>query len=173
MPNHYEPMMALFTDGYTVGCCYNVVGPFYHIITYGNSMTATDHKSDLHDDIIKWKHFPSYWPFVQGIHRSPVNSPHKGQWRGALMWVWINLQQTPPPHTTPSWVSYGVSIMKILKKIDRVITALQPMCVPLPGMNELRSNNTCLIINSLRAKFFGGNINMYLHLMSFLHTDMP
>ena len=23
--------------------------------------------------------------FVQGIHRSPVNSPHKGQWRGALM----------------------------------------------------------------------------------------
>ena len=36
----------------------------------------------------------SYWPFVQGIHRSPVNSPHKGQWHGALMFslicVWIN-----------------------------------------------------------------------------------
>ena len=39
----------------------------------------------LHDDIIKWKHFPRYWPFVRGIHWSPVNSPHKGQWRGALM----------------------------------------------------------------------------------------
>ena len=25
------------------------------------------------------------WLFVRGIHRSPVNSPHKGQWRGALM----------------------------------------------------------------------------------------
>ena len=29
-----------------------------------------------------------------GIHRSPVNSPHKGQWRGALMFslicTWIN-----------------------------------------------------------------------------------
>ena len=37
-----------------------------------------------HDDVIKWKHFPRYWPFVRGIHRSPVNSPHKGQWRGAL-----------------------------------------------------------------------------------------
>ena len=36
-------------------------------------------------DVIKWKHFPRYWPFVRGIHRSPVNSPHKGQWRGALM----------------------------------------------------------------------------------------
>ena len=38
----------------------------------------------IHGDVIKWKHFP----------RSPVNSPHKGQWRGALMfsliYVWIN-----------------------------------------------------------------------------------
>ena len=38
-----------------------------------------------HDDVIKWKHFPRYLPFVRGIHRSPVNSPHKDQWRGALM----------------------------------------------------------------------------------------
>ena len=48
----------------------------------------------VHDDVIKWKHFPRNWPFVRGIHRSPVNSPHKGQWRGALMFslisVWIN-----------------------------------------------------------------------------------
>ena len=31
----------------------------------------------LHDDVIKWKHFPRYWPFVRGIHWFPVNSPHK------------------------------------------------------------------------------------------------
>ena len=43
----------------------------------------------LHDDVIKWKHFPRYWPFVRGIHRPPVNSPHKGQWRGALMFSLI------------------------------------------------------------------------------------
>ena len=47
-----------------------------------------------HDDIIEWKHFPRYWPFVRGIHRSPVNSPHKGQWREALVFssicAWIN-----------------------------------------------------------------------------------
>ena len=42
-----------------------------------------------HDDVIKWKHFPRYWPFVRGIHRSPVNSPHKGQWHGALMFTLI------------------------------------------------------------------------------------
>ena len=47
-----------------------------------------------HVDVIKWKHFPRYWPFVRRIHRSPVNSPHKCQWRGALMFslicAWIN-----------------------------------------------------------------------------------
>ena len=42
-----------------------------------------------HDDVIKCKRFPRYWPFVRGIHRSPVNSPHKGQWRGALMFSLI------------------------------------------------------------------------------------
>ena len=40
------------------------------------------------------KKIPRYWPFVRGIHRSPVNSPHKGQWRGALkfslIYVWKN-----------------------------------------------------------------------------------
>ena len=47
-----------------------------------------------HDDVTRWKHFPRYWPFMRGIHRSPVNSSHKGQWRGALMFslicAWIN-----------------------------------------------------------------------------------
>ena len=45
--------------------------------------------SRLHDDVIKWKHFPRYWPFVRRIHRSPVNFPHKGQWCGALMFSLI------------------------------------------------------------------------------------
>ena len=46
----------------------------------------------IHDDVTKWKVFPRYWPFVRGIQWSPVNSPHKGQWRGALMFslIWIN-----------------------------------------------------------------------------------
>ena len=56
---------------------------YFHSASFGN-----------HDDVIKWKHFPRYWPFVRGIHRSPVNSTHKGQWRRALMFslirAWIN-----------------------------------------------------------------------------------
>ena len=43
-----------------------------------------------HDDVIKWIHFLRCLPFVRGIHRSPVNSPHKGQWRGALICARIN-----------------------------------------------------------------------------------
>ena len=57
-------------------------------------MLCKCHDVISHDDIIKWKHFPHYWPFVRGIHRSTVNSPHKGQWRGALIsysiCAWIN-----------------------------------------------------------------------------------
>ena len=55
-----------------------------------------------HDDVIKWKRFPRYCPFVRGIHRSPVNPPHEGQWHGALMfsligaWInsWVNNRET-------------------------------------------------------------------------------
>ena len=58
-----------------------------------------------HDDVIKWKHFPRYWPFVRGIHRSPVSSPHEGQWRRALMFslicVWINRWV----NNRPCWVN--------------------------------------------------------------------
>ena len=35
--------------------------------------------ADKHDDVLKWNHFPCYRPFAGKIHRSPVNSPHKGQ----------------------------------------------------------------------------------------------
>ena len=54
-----------------------------------------------HDDVINWKHFLRNWPFVRGIHQLPVNSPRKGQWRGALnfslisAWIngWVNIRE--------------------------------------------------------------------------------
>ena len=71
------------------------------------------------DDVIKWKHFPRYWPFVRGIHWSPVNSPHKGQWRGALMfslicvWInsWINSRQAGDLRRYPA--HYDVTLMSL------------------------------------------------------------
>ena len=60
---------------------------------YWASIKAFTHQANsrqTHDGVIKWKYFPRYWPFVRGIHRSPVNSRHKGQWRGALMFSLIH-----------------------------------------------------------------------------------
>ena len=55
---------------------------------------VTSRDDGIHDDVIEWTQFPRFWPFVRGIHRSPVNSPRKGRWRGALMFsligAWIN-----------------------------------------------------------------------------------
>ena len=63
------------------------VFPASMVISWGctsiNQLDIEDHKSSIHDSVIKWKHLPRYLPFVRGNHRSPVNSPHKGQWRGA------------------------------------------------------------------------------------------
>ena len=49
----------------------------------------------LHPDVLFYslftmtKYMWRYWPFVRGILRSPVNSPDKGQWRGALVFSLI------------------------------------------------------------------------------------
>ena len=83
-----------------------------------------------HDDVIKWKHFPRYWPFVWGIHRSPVNSPHKGQWRGVLMlylicaWIsgWVNNHEAGDlrRHCT----HYDVTVMIVLVLMEIFVTQL-------------------------------------------------
>ena len=64
----------------------------FHVQHSGDSVTTSvfSEKYEPHDDAIKWKHFPCYWPFVRGIHRSPVNSLHKDQWRGASMFFLSN-----------------------------------------------------------------------------------
>ena len=40
--------------------------------------------------------FPGYRSFVRGIHRSPVNSPHKGSVMRTLMWVSISWSTRSP-----------------------------------------------------------------------------
>ena len=98
-----------------------------------------------HDDVIKWKHFPHYWPFVRGIHRSPVNSPHNGQWSGALMFslicVWID-----------SWVNnreagdfrrcrghYNVTVMQWRKNPNYKLTNLLTITQFLPLKIHIKS----------------------------------
>ena len=54
---------------------------------------------------------------LRGIHRSPVNSPHKGQWRGALMFSlicvringWVNIRDAGDLRRRPA--HYNVIVM--------------------------------------------------------------
>ena len=57
-------------------------------------MSSGLHHSEyvLHDDVIKWRHFPRHWP-LRGIHRSPVNSPHKGQMRSFYVFFDLRLDK--------------------------------------------------------------------------------
>ena len=76
-----------------------------------------------HDDVIKWKHFPCNWPFVRGTHRSPVNSPHKGQWRGALMFslicVWT-VREITKSSSTFSASNISSNIVWLLQLYDTI-----------------------------------------------------
>ena len=49
-----------------VVCCFTLIYVEY---------IATYVAISRHVDVIKWKHFPRYWPFVRGIHRSPAQRP--------------------------------------------------------------------------------------------------
>ena len=63
----------------------NVARNGWHVVSI--SMRGT------HYDVIEWKIFLRYWPFVQVIHQSPVNFRHKGLWRRVLMFLWSALEQ--------------------------------------------------------------------------------
>ena len=85
-------------------------------------------RPSAHDDVIKWRHFPHNWPFVRGIHRFPVNSPHKGQWRGALMfslicvWIhdWVNNRDAGDLRRYRA--HYDVIVMRISIDCQNIIT---------------------------------------------------
>ena len=63
--------------------------------------------------------FPYYWHFVRRIPRPLVNSPHKGQWRGALMFslicAWINgwVNNGEAGNLRRHRAHYGVIVMRV------------------------------------------------------------
>ena len=46
----------------------------------------------IHDDVVKWKHFPRYWPFVRGIHRCIPRIKASDAELWCFIWsaLWIN-----------------------------------------------------------------------------------
>ena len=67
---------------------------FFRVLCPNNPLSFLYNIYKCEKTLIKWKHFPRYWPSVWGINLSLVSSPHKGQWRGDLMFslicAWIN-----------------------------------------------------------------------------------
>ena len=66
-------------------CCRRLVGWRVLAWLHGSVLQVGVLSVRNRDDVIKWKHFPPYWHFVMGIHRSPVDSHYKCQWRWTLM----------------------------------------------------------------------------------------
>ena len=95
----------------------------------------TSENSLSHDDVIKWKHFPRNWPFVREIHRSPVNFPHKGQRRGALMfsliyaWIndWVNNREAGDLRRQHG--HYDVIVMYIISQLSNHLNCVQSTSV--------------------------------------------
>ena len=58
-----------------------------HHSRYCRKFILVHYRAAFYLSVSWWRHqmetFPRYWPFVRGIHRSPVNYPHKGHWRRA------------------------------------------------------------------------------------------
>ena len=83
--------ISVYRSHYSI---YNMDEQLHSRVVYWLIFTSPHISIFAHDDVNKWKHFPCYWPLLRGIHRSPVNFPHKSQWRGAsifsLIYAWTN-----------------------------------------------------------------------------------
>ena len=103
-------------------------------------------RTTRHDDVIRWKHFPRHWPFLRVIQRSPVNSPHKSQWRGALMFplicAWTNgwLNNRDAGHLRRHRARYDVTVMANI-------------CQPKSSSTKLRRLLGLLIFHLWTSKF--------------------
>ena len=103
--------------------------------------------------------FSRYCPFVRGIHRLSVNSPHKGQWRGALMFclicAWID-----------NWANNGVAcdLRRYRAHYDAIVMSTKSN-EPQHSANRVLMFNdlleTCLVV-----RWYG----IYLHVVFMLIT---
>ena len=113
-------------------------------VVHAHEPTSVNSRSS-HDDVIKWKHFPRYWPFVRGINRSSVNSPLKGQWRRALVFSlictringWVNNGETGDLRRYRA--HYDVTVMDN-KKSSNCPAVIQP-CFSLKNLASIHICN--------------------------------
>ena len=64
---------------------HNFAGVLYVCISFMAYMTS-------------WKGFPHYWPFVKGIHWSPMDSPNKERTSNAIVYVFFGVNSDNLPN---------------------------------------------------------------------------
>ena len=77
----------------------------------------------FHGDVIKWKHFPRYWPFLRWIHRSSVDPPappppQHTQWpvtRGFYVFFDLRLNKRLNKQSRHHRNHYNVTVMRYLR----------------------------------------------------------
>ena len=115
-------------------------------------MPKSPHPPSDHDDVIKWKDFPRYWPFVRVIQWSPVNSPHKGQWCAALMFsfifAWINV---PSVLRGPQRTYHGLWVPDIHEKVNDFESLIKTLNVRGPSCLGLTWSISWLLMTWLLA----------------------
>ena len=104
------------------------------------------------DGNARWRHqmetFSALLAFVRGIHRSLVNSPHKGQWCGALMFslfcAWTNgcANNRDAGDLRRNCPHYDVTVMGI------AIFRMHPMLF----LFEILCNNVSFIVGHLMSR---------------------
>ena len=132
-------------------------------------MTTPEHEiAAQHDDVIKWKRC---WPFVQGIHQSPVNSPHKGQWRGDLMFSLIGAWTNSWANNVNGGAGIGDAIALIMTSLDWNTKQYNPLNTILlsllvytcPTCAYLLPNKPCSISRVIKVIYRGFIIHTHTH----------
>ena len=112
-------------------CCCDIYVMGLHSIWSARRKSDTsgrDKPAEGACDVIKWKHSLRYWPFLWGIPRSPVNFPHKGQRRGALMFSlictringWVNTHEAGDLRCYRA--HYDVTVMVLVVRANAGLT---------------------------------------------------
>ena len=89
----YFVYLYLWFDDNSASKCIPSKYGIYRLIDQSNGFPLNDTYTH-HDDVIKWKHYPRYWPFVRGFIGHRWITLIKAQRRGALIFfficAWIN-----------------------------------------------------------------------------------
>ena len=88
------------------GVCLVDGNPYGGSLGLGSAWLRISETIPGHEDVIKWKHFPRYWPFVRGIHRVtgefPTQRPVTRSFDVSLICTWT---QKTVPEVINVWVN--------------------------------------------------------------------